>query len=478
LTEYAGQRVHSTRMRIIMETRMDYGQEGNNGLLSEILVVLFKHKVILSLVFLLVVGTVTVVALRLAPVYLAKTTFLIKNEREYLLRPEVGVNAPNSTGPEMAINAATQILTSRELAEQVINRVGINNLYPDIIPDKRNSMQPMDVAVLRLEKRLVVEAVNRSNVIKVEFEHGDPVMAANVLNLMVEFYKDKHLKVFSEPHSVYLEQQLNEYAGKLRTSDAQLESYRSSNRIYALDEQRSNLSKQHFELDTSLKNCRNSITELQSRVNILQSQQNQAIRENVVSHAPLTLKQETISSPSRMQLAGAYLRDQEISAQNRPGEENPFYLDLHRSLLAAEVDLKSQRLKALNLIAQINSVDYQIKSLTYHEQRLTYLTREKIVNEKNYQSYRERVDESRRLDEMNKLKLGNISILQPATAPVEPSKPNRLKLILSGIFGGLVAGVASAFWVEYRIKTLSTARQVERLLGVPVLISLPLQRTR
>ena len=461
-----------------MDTRIDFEQEGNNGLLSEIFVVLFKHKVILALVFLFVVVTVTVITLRLAPVYLAKTTFLIKNEREYLLRPEVGVNAPNSIGPEMAINAATQILTSRELAEQVINHVGIKNIYPDILTDKQNSIQPMDIAVLRFEKNLVVEAVNRSNVIKVEFEHGDPLIAANVLNLLVDFYKDKHLKVFSEPHAVYLEQQLNEYAVKLRASDDQLEGYRSSNRIYALDEQRTNLSKQRFELDTSLKNCRNSITELQSRVNILQSQQNQAIRESVVPRASLTIRHEITSSPSQMQLAGAYLREQELSAQNKQGEENPFYLELHRALLAAEVDLKSQRLKALNLIAQVNSVDYQLKSLTFHEQRLTYLTREKNVNEKNYQSYRERVDESRRLDEMNKLKLGNISILQPATAPVEPAKPNRLKLIVSGIFGGLVAGVGSAFWAEYRIKTLSTARQVERLLGVPVLISLPLQRTQ
>lgn len=453
-----------------MEDQLISEQGSRAGFFREILVVLFKHKLQVLIVFSLIVGVVTAYALRLDPIYIARSTFLVKIEREYLLRPEVGNNAPMmSLGQEGIINAI-EILRSRELTEKVISQMGVPTIYPDIATKPHKNMLPMDVAVKRFEKRLAVEAVNRSNVIKVSLEHENPVVAAAAVNLLVELYKDKHLKVFSEPHSVYLEQQLADYANKFRESENRLESFKRTTQIYSLEEQRNLLSTQRIELDTALKAGANSISELQGRVAVLRSQ-----LSDVTSDATDQERETSIHDAKSKQigLAGSFLKEQELVAKRKARLENPLYLELRKALLAAEADLKAQTPKAEAIKSQMRSLDHALGSLNVNEQRLADLIREKTVAEKNYLSYRERAEESRRLDDMNRLKLANISIIQPATPPGEPSKPNRLKMILLGILSGTVLGVGSAFASEYRAKTLCTPEQVERFLGVPVLLSIP-----
>ena len=456
-----------------MDNKQCYGYVKNEWLAHEILAVLFKHKLVAMVAFVIVVVGVTAVSLCIDPAYIATTTFLVKSEREYLLRPEVGTSAPNSSGSEATISAAIQIITSRELAEKVIIKIGLKYIYPDIALKIYKKINPMDVAIMRIEQHIVVEPVNRSNIIKITFEHSNPVVAASVVNLLVEYYKDKHLKVFSDPHAVYLEQQLDDYAKKLVGSEDRLEKFKSSNRIYSLEEQRSLLSKQRVELDTSLKSCSNSIRELQGRLTVIRSQLSDVTGEPVVSFNPGRDTRISDTQPGQVESAGTFLKEQELVAKRKIRFENPLYLELQKALLAAEADLKSQSLKAQSLKGQVDSVDHLLGALNLNEQRLLYLMREKTVNEKNYQSYRERVDESRRIDDMNRLKIANISILQPATPPIEPSKPNKVKMVLLGILFGAVVGIGSAFASEYRMRTLSTPRQVERLLGVPVLLSIP-----
>lgn len=456
-----------------MEDQLMCEQGLRTGFFREILVVLFKHKLKVLAVFTAIVSVVTVFTVLLDPVYVASSTFLVKIEREYLLRPEAGNNSPMMSQGQDGINSAIQIITSRELAEKVITSLGINSIYPDITAKPHKKVQPVDVAVKRFEKRLAVEAVNRSNVIKISFEHENPRIAAAAVNHLVEYYKEKHLKVFSEPHALYLEKQLNDYVRQFRDSEDRLESFKRENRIYSLEEQRNLLFKQRIDLDTALKVCINSISELQGRVAVLRSQ-----LYEVTGDATASLGEEKgtdihEAKSRQVELAGTFLKEQELAARRKARLENPLYLELRRALLAAEADLKSQTLKADSLKGQVKSVDYALGALNFNEQRLADLMREKLLSEKNYQSYRERAEESHRLDDMNRLKLANISIIQPATPPGEPSKPNRLKMVLLGVLSGSVLGVGSAFVSEYRAKTLSTPEQVERLLGVPVLLSIP-----
>ena len=121
-------------------------------------------------------------------------------------------------------------------------------------------MTPLQAAILAFEKNLTVEGVKKSNVIEVAFQHKDPQVAARAVNLLVDDYKEKHLQVFSDPQSSFLEQQLAEYEAKLKESESRMEAFKQKNRVFSLEEQRSLLLKQRMELDTSLKTTRTRST--------------------------------------------------------------------------------------------------------------------------------------------------------------------------------------------------------------------------
>ena len=484
-----------------MENPLICDQERKENNLKEILTILFKHKIKIMVVFSSIILAVTVVTFMLTPIYEAKSTMLVKMGREYQYRPEVGDNkSVVSFDPGGLISSEIQIISSRELIEKVIKAMKIETIYPDITRNRSAQTNLLDAAVLRFEKGLVVEGIKNSRVIQVSFQHEDPRIAALAANMLVEFFKEKHLQVFSEPQASYQEQQLESYTQKLKASENTLESFKQKNRVFSLDEQRSLLLKQRMEMDTELKNCNNSISELQKKVVTLRSQlksistgndnygQPDSDKNLVETKSRLLAMQlneqellrkytennrMVINARNEIALVQNFLKEQEHVANIKAKTDNPLYQEINRDLFRAETDLNSINSKAASIKRQMETVDGEIRSLNLTEKDLDNLKREKIVNEKNYQSYQVRAEESRRLDEMNRLKLANISMIQLATPSVEPVKPKKAKILLIGYIFGAVLGIGSAFLSESLSQTFSSPEKVEQLLGLPVLLSIP-----
>ena len=68
---------------------------------------------------------------------------------------------------------------------------------------------------------------------------------------------------------------------------------------------------------------------------------------------------------------------------------------------------------------------------------------------------------------------GRFSVLEPATLPTAPAKPNRpLIVVLAFVLGGIV-GVGTVLVVEQHDESMKDAQEVESLLGLPVLGAVP-----
>lgn len=64
-------------------------------------------------------------------------------------------------------------------------------------------------------------------------------------------------------------------------------------------------------------------------------------------------------------------------------------------------------------------------------------------------------------------------IMEPASIPIEPIKPNRLKISLLGFILGLVIGGAAAILAELLDNSFRKVEDVENLLSLPVLATIP-----
>jgi uncharacterized protein involved in exopolysaccharide biosynthesis len=153
--------------------------------------------------------------------------------------------------------------------------------------------------------------------------------------------------------------------------------------------------------------------------------------------------------------------------------QNIVYQDLEREMMKTQAELSSQEAKTSSLHIQISQLDREIQTLDLRENALQDLKRELAANERNYKTYLEKVEEALISDDLNRLKMTNISVIQSAIVPAKPIKPKKALNIALGIILGAVSGLGLAFFSEYMNQGLSTPESAEKRLGLPVLGTVP-----
>jgi len=474
------------------------------GGLREFLTVLFKHKSRIAAVFSLFVLIGLVLSFLLPPVYEARSTVLIKVGREYISNAEVGnTRALLSLEQQEVLNSEIQILSNRELIEKVVTLLKVEALYPKLAKKTTSKISPREASILQVEKHLTVSGVKKSNVIEVSFQHEDPQVAAKVVNLLVELFREKHLKVFSDPQSTFLEKQLQIYRTKLGMSEESMQSFKQGNQVFSLDEQRSLLLKQRTELDSTLKNTDHRIDELREKLRSLSNQKftssvkNKSVYTNtekdrilVDAKAKLLSLQLTEQDllkryredsrrvedvRNEIQTVKNFLKEQEAYISGTMETGGRIYQEVELEIIKTEADLKSQVAKAAGLRQQLRQLDGQIRTLDLNDMKFQKLKREMTSNEKYYRTYEDRLEEARISEDMNRSKLANISVIQPAAVPVMPVRPKKLLYMLLSIFIGTFSGMGLAFLSEHLSQVLTTPDAVERRLGLPVLTTISLR---
>jgi len=470
--------------------------------LKEFVAILFKHKRRIAAIFFAVVLLVALISLMRTPVYEARSGLLIKIGREFLNSSELGAESRPvlAVNQEEVTNSEIQILTNRNLIKQVIAAVSLNKMYPELAKDPPKGRDPMEEAAFMFEKKLRVEAVKKSNVVWVSFRHEDPQIAAQAVNTLIDLFKEKHLEAYSTPRSSFLEQQLQTYEAKLKDSETKLQSFKQQKAVYQIEEQRTMLLQQRSDLDTVMKVSEHSIQELQKRVahlkNQAKSMENNGIRytasdrDNIIIEANnrllnLKLTEQELSKKYKSdsylvqnareerQLVEEFIKKQETDTHAKVKTSNPVFQNVEMELVRAETELSSQKGKLAALRQQVKKLDSDIKSLDSHDQQLQELKRAQMIHAKNYETYAGKAEEARISEDMNRMKLANISVIQEATAPDRPLKRNRLlHMILATIAGGAL-GVGFAFFSEVTRQTFSSPKEVERRLGLPVLACIP-----
>jgi len=482
-----------------------YRQErAPTGGLREFLTVLFKHKSRIATVFSLSVLIGLALSFLLPPVYEARSTVLIKVGREYISSPEVGnTRALLSLEQQEVLNSEIQILSNRELIEKVVTLLTVETLYPKLAKNSTSKISPREASILQVEKDLTVSGVKKSNVIEVSFQHGDPRVAAKVVNLLVELFREKHLKVFSDPQSSFLEKQLQIYRGKLGESEQTMESFKQRNQVFSLDEQRSLLLKQRTELDSTLKNTNHRIDELREKLRSLNNQKKTSGEKNrsmytntekdkilVDAKAKLLSLQLTEQDllkryredsrrvedvRNEIRTVKIFLKEQEEYISGTAETGGRIYQEVELEIIKTEADLTSQVAKVAGLGQQLLQLDGQIRTLDLNERKFQQLKREMASNEKYFRTYEDRFEEARISEDMNRSKLANVSVIQPAAVPVKPVRPKKMLNMLLSLFIGTFLGMGLAFVSEHLSQGLTTPDSAERRLGLPVLTTVSLK---
>ena len=492
-------------------------QVGYTNILRDFLTVLFKHKLKILTVFTAVVIIVAVRTFSEIPVYAAKSSLMVQVGREYIFRPEVGDTKPELRyNRDEVIKSDIQILTSSDLIEKVITALGVENIYPDLVtqpadqvkqpPDQVKQppvkISPLQVATSRFKYQLSVDTIKYSNIINLSFQHPDQQVPARALNQLIEFFRERHLQIFSSSQTSFLEGQLNIHRQKLRESENNLAAFKQNNRVFSLHEQRSLLLQQRLSLDTDLKTTQDRVQEVRQRISSLTSQmqkvaENITIGETTTQNNNIDTAQSTLlrlqleeeelrtkydeSDPmlamvrEKMRLVKDFLVEQEkSSSESATVGRNNVYQNMEVDRFRARTELSALEARGAALKQQLNQLDGEIQDLDVKESELLSLQRELESNERNYKIYLTKLEEARISDEMDRSNMVSIKVIQKATVPLGPIPSNKRLKITVGMVLGAALGVALALFSEYIIgEGISSSEGVKKRLGLPVLATVP-----
>lgn len=133
--------------------------------------------------------------------------------------------------------------------------------------------------------------------------------------------------------------------------------------------------------------------------------------------------------------------------------------------------MKSIDSQLSKLKAEADALEKQVRALPESQQKYVNIEREAQINSNLYQSL---LETSQQLQVTKAGTVGNVSVIDYAAYPENPSKPNKLILVaLGGFLGVILGGIASNIF-GFMMGNVRDPKKLEEMIGLKMLAILPL----
>ena len=140
----------------------------------------------------------------------------------------------------------------------------------------------------------------------------------------------------------------------------------------------------------------------------------------------------------------------------------------------AQADLAAKQAGRDEIARQVNGYQREQSLSPDRDLALQRLRQEVESNRTLYNSFVQQAAAAQISEAFQNARVGGrFSVLEPATRPLAPAKPNRPLIVLLAFVLGGVVGVGTVLVVEQHDETMKDAHEVESLLGLPVLGAVP-----
>ena len=343
--------------------------------------------------------------------------------------------------PELTLNTYVGQVTS----PNVLNRV-IAGLKLD----------PNKFTVPRLEGMISTRTIKDTNLIQITVTDTDPQLATNLANTLAKEFPN----YISETNQEQLGKSVQLLDNQIQTVDKDLAA--ATKKLTDFNSQPRGVAYLEQELKTKgddLNRYQSTLTQAQVDIQLLNA--GLARAEESLRATPRTIESTSTKTGT---------------GPTSTSEVNQAWVSLSQTVDKKRVELAEKEAQVTALTKLVGDLDENLKQL---QAELTA----KRAEQTNLQAEVDRLTNTRTLlaskstetKIVRSVNLGdtNILVVAPALYPNKPVKPNKkLNMAVAGILG-LMVSVGLAFLLEYLDNTVKTPSDVERLLGVPVLGSIP-----
>jgi len=496
--------------------------------LGDIYYILFRHK--WKILVISVVGLLggLIVPLVWPRMYESEAKLLIKYVTDTRLPSDpngnsgLRVSLPDAAGRNI-INTELQILTSLDLAQEVATNVGPAKIIG------RNGSPILAASIIHAH--LIVEAPLNSDVIRLVFQHKDPVIVQQVLAQVIQCYLDRHAEIHRPggQYDEFLTQEKDRLRSSLAATEESLREIKTNLNIVSLEDSRKVFGDQMTKIQQDIFNADAELAEHQATLEQL-SELNPAAAQPGTNAA---LNTNAVAGSNAVQIASANrvtpeqdaeyrhvmdtlttFRAQEQSLLGYLLPENSQVKAVHQQILDLEKQKKQMEAETPGLVTTAAAADTKSASadptanlqsalmserthiaalqkrievltnqLSYIQGRataldaksgsITDLERTRKLEEEKYVYYLTTLENSRIDETLGPGKSSNINTIQSPSAPFLDNG-KMVKTSAGLVVGGIVLALALAFFIElYLDHTVKRPSDVEARLGVPLFLSIP-----
>jgi uncharacterized protein involved in exopolysaccharide biosynthesis len=489
--------------------------------LRDIATPLFRHPKLVVLTFLaLLMGTVLGIIM-LPKDYEAKMKILVKRERvDAAVSPGRDAVMPNpGEVTEEELNSEVELLKSRDLLEKVVVSCNLQDsrsghpwdrFFPATAisesADGQDSDKKISQAVLALESKLQIEPLKKTDLIQVTYGSPDPQLAARVLRTLGSLYLEKTVEVHRPPGAFeFFQSESQHYDQELQTAEGQLTKFDHDKGMTDPQLEKQIALQKLSEFQSTYNSTQVAIKETEKRARVVEQQlastpeqtvsqvrssENQFLMQQLkTTLLELQLKRTRLLEKFKpdyqpvqevqkqsSQTLDAINKAEQLPVREETTDRNPSYEWLQSELTKSNAELASLHARADETLSVISQYRAQLGIIDVNGAAQQNLLREVKEAEGNDLLYKQKREEARIGDALDRQRIVNVAIAEAATAPALPAHPHWALTLLLGILLACLVSPGVAFAADYFDPSLRTPDELRDVLQIPVLAALPKEK--
>ena len=398
-----------------------------------------------------VVGLIiTVSIVRMLPDVFTSTTLIMVEPQDV---PESYVRATMTERLEKRLQQMSQEVLSRTRLEGIINDFG---LYADL----RKQHFPVEQLVEMMRRKVNVQVYAENNAFRISYEGSDPAIVQQVTARLAGHYIDENLRI-REEHvtgtTEFMESELEKAKRQLEDQESQIQGFKQKY-MGELPEQREANMRALEGSRIQLQTISTALSAAMERKLLLDKQAAEA--RSVRSVRTGADGQPAAESPSArlrqleaqlIDLKGRYTREHpdviqtesqiarlraEMGAPDDSGAQTMDPLvppELARAVLQAQIEITRLKDDEERVKKGIEMYQGRVENAFVREQELQGLTRDYEVTHRKYQTLLDKKLEAQLSQSLERRqKAERFRVLDPASRPQAPTRPNRQALMVGG----------------------------------------------
>ena len=457
------------------------GNEIPNRTFADYLQILREKIWFIVITFLIILSGSILYTFRVTPVYTSRATIRI------LRSVDKPVEADRSRRDDIRdvqdFNTQIKLLESMEV---------VSFVKKQLKPDEAQRLMAPYHDMITFGAKITEEGIlirnrniapNRmSFVVNIDYTHPDKDLAARVANLYAKEFITYSQQTNSSDMLMMIEalrDKVNFQDTKVRELESKLVNYRKENKAESLDQRVDMLAKELVDLTTSVTIAKQNYEAAQTEWRLIQECEREKgnlwelprIRSN--PHVSQLLQQRSMLLIDLAQY------------EKRYKAKHPKMIELTRRLEQTNNELNV----AVKSTVQEIAANYEMVQKNYEnlqkalaeknaerndlsDQAVAYKVIEREKNAAEMLLQEMQLQMNKRLAEVNLIP-ASAKIVDTALSSSEPSSPNYILNIIIGVLGGILGGIVMAFAVAFLDDKAKSAYDVESIIGLPLLGSIP-----